>query len=100
MNACRASYVNIGHDVETVGRMGWAGKKNGELLTAMASAGFECLTRFDQNIPHQQNVLKSGIAVLILKTRTNRLSELEALVPRCLEALTTIAAGQVLTVRG
>jgi len=26
----------IGHDVRTVGRMGWAGKKNGEILKLAA----------------------------------------------------------------
>ena len=30
-----------GHDVHTVPEMGWAGKKNGELLQLMTGQGFE-----------------------------------------------------------
>ena len=33
----------VGHDVSTVGQMGWAGNKNGVLLGLAAAAGFEAL---------------------------------------------------------
>jgi predicted nuclease of predicted toxin-antitoxin system len=41
-----------GHDVHTVPEMGWAGKKDGELLGLMAGDGFEVLLTVDQNIRH------------------------------------------------
>src|SRR5207253_9298653 len=41
-----------GHDVHTIREMGWAGKKNGELLALMAGAGFEVLLTVDQNLRH------------------------------------------------
>lgn len=33
----------VGHTISTIRDMGWAGKKNGELLALMAGAGFEVL---------------------------------------------------------
>jgi hypothetical protein len=33
--------------------MGWAGKKNGELLALMGADGFDVLLTVDQNIRHQ-----------------------------------------------
>ena len=42
-----------GHNVRTIQEMGWAGKKNGELLALMAGAGFEVLLTVDQSLRHQ-----------------------------------------------
>jgi len=39
--------------------MGWAGKKNGELLALMAGAGLEVLLTVDQNLRNQQNMTAS-----------------------------------------
>ena len=55
-----------GHDVKTATEMGWSGKKNGELLTAMSGDGFEVLLTVDQNLRHQQNFASSGIALIVL----------------------------------
>jgi hypothetical protein len=44
-----------GHEVRTVGRMGWAGKKNGELLK-LASKRFDVFVTVDRSLTHQQNV--------------------------------------------
>lgn len=43
------------HEVRTVGAMGWAGKRNGELLR-LAAAEFDALLTADQNLEHQQNL--------------------------------------------
>jgi hypothetical protein len=44
------------HDVRTIHEMGWAGKKNGELLALMAAAGFEVFpaTRAAVDAPRSQ----------------------------------------------
>src|SRR3954471_6211838 len=88
----------LGHDVRTVSEMGWAGKKNGELLQVMAGQGFEVLVTVDQNLRHQQNLQAAGIAVLILVAVRNRLAELLPLAPLALAALATIQAGDVVEV--
>ena len=55
-----------GHDVRTIREMGWAGKKNGELLSLMAGAGFEVLLTVDQNLRYQQNLTAAGVAEMDL----------------------------------
>jgi len=54
-----------GHDVSTVGDMGWSSKRNAELLTLMVAAGFREFVTVDQNLEFQQNVQASGIAVVV-----------------------------------
>jgi len=45
----------------------------------MLAEGFEGFLTVDQNVPFQQNVAASGIAVLVVVARTNRLKELRPL---------------------
>ena len=67
-----------GHDVHTIRKMGWAGKKYVELLALMSGAGFEVLLTVDQNLRHQQNLATFGVVMVV---RTNRLAELVPLIP-------------------
>ena len=83
-----------GHEVSTVRESGWAGKKNGELLT-LASDVFEVFVTVDRNLYFQQNVPKLNIAVLVLSARTNRLADLRPLVPKLLEALLGLKRGEI-----
>jgi hypothetical protein len=87
-----------GHDVRTIREMGWAGKKNGELLALMAADGFEVLLTVDQNIRYQQNLVAAGVAVVVLVTTTNRLADLLPLVPSALAALAASKPGDVVEV--
>jgi len=52
----------------------------------------------DQNLPFQQNLNASGVAVVVAMASTNRLKELRALVPEILNALALVRAGEVMTV--
>ncbi len=88
------------HDVWTVGEMGWASKRNGELLKLMLAEKFDALLTVDQNLAFQQNVRRSGIAVVVVASRTNRLKELRPLVPQILEALRKVRAGDLIRVGG
>jgi hypothetical protein len=82
------------HDCQTAGFAGLAGLKNGRLLDAAETAGFEVLITVDQNIPDQQNLEGRRISLLILCARTNRLHDLEPLVPAANLALASNGAGQ------
>jgi hypothetical protein len=84
-----------GHDVLTAQEMGWSGKRNGDLLALMREERFEVFITADQNLEFQQNVAASGIAVVVLAARTNRLKDLQPLAPRLLEALSSIRPGQL-----
>jgi hypothetical protein len=87
-----------GHDVHTVVEMGWSSKRNGELLQLMLAERFEAFLTVDQNIEFQQNVKASGVAVIVVVARTNRLRELRALVPKILDALNRVKAGDIMRV--
>ena len=56
-----------GHDCQTVRFAGLAGLKNGRLLEAAESGGFDVLVTVDQNIPDQQNLAGRKIALIILR---------------------------------
>jgi hypothetical protein len=66
------------HEVYTVRDKGWNGFKNGELLSAMISDGFQVPITFDKNLPHQQNFSKYPVAVLLLTRRIQSIQRLEA----------------------
>jgi len=85
------------HDVVTVVDQGWAGMKNGELLSR-ASEGFEAFVTINANLPYQQALERFPIGVVLLRARSNRLADLEPLVPALLASLTEIGPGELRTV--
>src|SRR5688500_1186305 len=82
-----------GHTVRTVPQQGWAGKRNGELLSLMVTAGFEVLLTVDQGVRHQQNLRSKGVAVLVMVAGSNDITDLLPLVPGVLSALTSVQPG-------
>ncbi len=78
--------------------MGWAGKKNGELLSLMAGAGFTVLLTADRNVRFQQNLTAAGVAIVVLAGASNRLADLVPLVPKVEALLGTIRPGQAIEV--
>ena len=55
-----------GFDVSTVQYMGWAGLKNGELLSAAEAAGFDVFVTGDKTVQFEQNMSRWQIAVVSL----------------------------------
>ena len=84
----------VGQDVKTAPEMGWAGKRNGELL-ALAVGQFDAFLTADRNLSHQQDVSSFDIAVVVLVAPGNRIDDLRPLVPRVLEVLPTAKRGAV-----
>ncbi len=87
-----------GHAVTTVPQMGWASIKNGELLHR-AEREFDVFITVDRNLAFQQNIPKFQIAVILLHASSNRLDDLQVLVPILLESIGTAPKGQVTHVR-
>ena len=87
-----------GHDAYHVVDLGWSSKRNGELLKLMVAEHFEALFTVDRNLPFQQNLRASGIAVVIAVARTNRVKELRSLMPKVVHALRIVKAGEVVSV--
>lgn len=86
------------HECLTVPEAGLGGKKNGELLAIAERDGFEVFITMDKGIEYEQNLSKSDLAVLVLRAKSNRLSELVQLVPDCLKALQSIKPGQLIRI--
>ncbi len=82
------------HEVRTVPEMGWAAKKNGELLR-LAEGDFDALVTTDQRLSFQQSVAKFEIAVVVLVALRNKLEFLLPLVPELLSALSEVKPGEV-----
>ena len=101
MTSCideRLRHLFSDHDCQTARHAKLVGLKNGELLTAAEAAGFDVLVTIDQSIPYQQNLRSRTIGVLILCAPTNRLRDLEQIVPAALIALSSIKPGEVVRV--
>ena len=83
----------VGREVKTVPQMGWAGVKNGALLT-LAEKEFDVFVTVDRNLSFQQNLPTFDIAILVLHAPSNRLADLRPLAPMILSALPTLTKGQ------
>ena len=81
-------------DVRTVADQGWVGISNGRLLS-LAAAEFDVFVTVDRNLPFQQHLPKFDIAVILLRTKTNRLADLVVLVPALIAALSAATKGVV-----
>lgn len=82
------------HEVRTVTQVGWAGKKNGELLL-LAAERFDAFLTADSHIPEQQNLAGLRLGIVILRARSNDIRDLVPLVPAIRAALKRITPGQV-----
>jgi len=83
-----------GHNVRTVPQMGWAGIRNSDLLSR-AEQQFDVFITVDRNLAFQQNLSKFSLAGIVLHAHSNRLADLEPLVPALLDALPSASKGQV-----
>lgn len=87
------------HEVKTARQMGWTTIKNGELL-ALAANAYDVFVTVDRNLSFQQNLPAFTIAVVVLRARSNRLADLQLLVPDLLAAIPAAKRGAVTYVGG
>jgi predicted nuclease of predicted toxin-antitoxin system len=74
-------------DVISVHDIGWAEKKNGDLIRSMLEEGFEFLLTADKNLQNQQNLEKYPIRLVVLRIYDNRYKTLIHHVPSIQEAI-------------
>ena len=72
----------------TVQQMGWAGRKNGDVLKRAATHGFDAFITADQGVEYQQNPNTLPTTVLVLIASRTRVQELLPLVPRVIDIVT------------
>jgi hypothetical protein len=77
--------------------MGWASKRNGELL-GLAEADFDVFLTVDRNLSFQQDVGRFRLAVVVLVAKGNRHSDLRPLVADLLTVLIGVVPGQLVKV--
>jgi hypothetical protein len=83
----------LDYEIETVPQMGWAGIKDGQLLT-LAAEKFDVFITVDRNLSFQQNIPQFDIAAIVLEAPSNRLADLKPLAPKVLKILGEAAKGQ------
>ena len=66
--------------------------------TLLAHRHFDAFLTVDRNLSLQQQVPALEIAVVVLHAKTNRLADLQLLVPALLTALPTAKPGQVINI--
>jgi hypothetical protein len=84
--------------VRTVPEMGWASKRNGELL-ALADEHFDVFVTVDRNLSFQNEVHRFALAVVVLQAAGNRLVDLRPLIPGLRTTLDVVVPGRVFPVR-
>ncbi len=79
-------------EVSTVQDEGWANVKNGKLLRAANSAGFDVLLTADKNMHYQQNF--DGLRISSVVVPTNRKRLVEKWIPALQQSLEQVRPGQ------
>lgn len=59
---------------------------------------YDALVTMDRGIEHQQNLTGLSLGVLLIRAPSNRMGDLEPLVPAILDALDVLRLGQLLRV--
>jgi predicted nuclease of predicted toxin-antitoxin system len=83
-----------GHEVFTVQGLGWAGTKNGALLQRASSECDVFVTR-DGNIEHQQDLANLPFGVVVIGAASNRMADLQPVIPDLLQAIGGVRPGEV-----
>lgn len=78
------------HEVQTVQEMGWAGLKNGLLLTR-AESRFDLLLTADKNLRYQQNLQGRRLAIIVLPS--NRLPVVQTLEGQLKATIAQVTSG-------
>ncbi len=79
-----------GHDVVTIGYLGWSGIQNGELI-GLIDGKFDILITSDQNLRYQQNL--RGRKISIIELPHTRLEPILEILPGIHEAIQAASEG-------
>ena len=90
-------YFDADFQVTTVSQQGWKGMRNGEFLRQAATT-FDALITMDKGIEHQQKLRKYTIGVILISTKSNRLQDIQPVMPNVNQVLRTLEPGQVIHV--
>jgi hypothetical protein len=80
-----------GHTVKEAKTQGWDTLSNGDLLNAAEKAGFDMLLTTDTNLPHQQNLQRRKLAIVVLSK--NRWSLVRPMMQQIADAVNAAKPG-------
>jgi hypothetical protein len=95
----RLKHRLAGHEAQTTPEMGWASRRNGDLLR-LAAREFDAFLTVDRKLQYQQHLSAFDIAIIVLVAPGNTLADLEPLIPRVLELLPAAPRGLATVVNG
>lgn len=81
----------VKHVVTRAAELGWEELKNGDLIEAAESNGFECMVTADRNMRYQQNLGGRKLAIVVLPS--GQWPKIEPSLAMVVEAVDTAAAG-------
>ncbi len=93
----RLGRLLTGHSVTTVQRRGWTGIKNGDLLR-LAEKEHDVFVTVDRKISVQQDLTTFNIAVVLIRSQSNRFEDIRPVAPELLEALNHVSPRALTTV--
>ena len=93
----RLATLLTGNEVKTIRQMRWNGKTNGELL-ALAAEHFDVFLTVDKNLLHLQEIKQRSLAVVVLRTKSNKSEDIEPHLPELLSVLKRIQPNQIVRV--
>lgn len=91
------SSLLVSHDATTVPRIGWAGLRNGELLSR-AAADFDAFITGDQGIEHQQTYADLDLGIVVLIAPDNRVETITGMADAILGARDRLRPGELIRV--
>jgi hypothetical protein len=87
-----------GHAVFTLSYMGWSAMRNGQLLESASAAGLEAMLTMDASIPHQHDITRLPVAVIVLSAASNDIADIRPLIPAVLNVLSSLVPATVVFV--
>jgi len=87
-----------GHECKTVPEAGFAGKTNGELISVAEESGFDVLLTVDKGLASEPNLAGRRIAIIIVRTRSNRLADLLPHAGACVAHISNVRHGQIVRI--
>jgi predicted nuclease of predicted toxin-antitoxin system len=87
-----------GHECHTVPEVGWAGKKNGELLLLAEKSSFQIFLTLDRGMEYEQDLKGREITIILVAAKSSQLADLLPRMPAVLDVLRSVRAGQIVHV--
>lgn len=89
----------VGHECNSVIRLGWQGTRNGNLLSKAEAAGFQALITLDADMVSEINITSRQIAILVLAPSGQGRKAVNDLASQVEEALSKLNAGTVTIIK-